>query len=292
MRIAIYGRAFDDNFNPYIQQLFDRLLAANVELLVLKSFYAYMADRIQLPAECKLFTRQDNITDQIDCVFSIGGDGTMLDTLVIVRDSGIPVLGINTGRLGFLSSTAKDQIDSAIDAVLAKNYRLDPRAVLHLEQPSNLFPNTPFALNELTVHKKDTSSMVTIHAYIDDVFLNSYWADGLIISTPTGSSAYNLSCGGPIVVPGSNCLVITPIAPHNLTIRPVVIPDNVVLRLRVEGRGRQFLASLDSRSQTIDSSSDLIVKRAAYNMNLIELPDEHFLNTMRNKLMWGLDKRN
>ncbi len=293
MVIAIYGRAFQDNFIPHIQRLFNKLESSDIDLLIYETFYLYLESRIKISAKHELYSRKRDLKDKpIDYLISIGGDGTLLDTISAVKDSGIPILGINTGRLGFLSSISKDDVDQSIDAILNGNYKVDKRTLLSLETSGHLFGEGNFALNELTVHKKDSSSMITIHTYINDDYLNSYWADGLIVATPTGSTAYSLSCGGPIIVPGSENFVITPIAPHNLNVRPVVVHDSSIIRLQVEGREENYLASLDSRSAVIDSSTELIIKKASFEINLIQLENQNFLNTIRNKMMWGLDRRN
>lgn len=292
MTIAIYGRAFDDTFIPHIQRLFDRLAEGGQPVWVYHTFLSYLKKRIKLPESVKSYTKKDNITDRIDFLFSIGGDGTLLETVKIIKDSGVPVLGINTGRLGFLASINRDDIDNAIDMIAAEKFRLDQRSLINLDTADGLFDDLPYALNEITVHKKDSSSMITIHAYLNETYLNSYWADGLIVATPTGSTAYSMSCGGPIMVPGSLNFIITPIAPHNLNVRPVVIPDNGLLRLRVEGRGRQFLASLDARSRSIDAETEMVISKAPFLFNLVQLENANFLDTIRNKLMWGMDRRN
>jgi NAD+ kinase len=253
---------------------------------------AFLQPRISMDITPTLFQKHADVKDEIDILLSIGGDGTFLETIHIVKDSGIPILGINTGRLGFLASTSKDNIKDALQDIKDNKYRLQTRSLLRLETEQSLFGEDNFALNELTVHKKETSSMITIHTYIGDLYLNSYWADGLIISTPTGSTAYSLSCGGPIIVPGALDYVITPIAPHNLNVRPVVVPDSRTIRLKIEGRGRDFLCSLDSRSVTIDSAIELIVHKADYEINVIQTEGQNFLSTIRNKMMWGLDRRN
>lgn len=225
-------------------------------------------------------------------MISVGGDGTLLDATTFVRHTGIPILGINTGRLGFLSGVSIDEIDQAIDALLEGEFELDNRAVLKVDTRTGLFGDVNFALNELTVHKMDSASMITIHAYMDGVYLNSYWADGLIIATPTGSTAYSLSCGGPIVAPGSKNFVITPIAPHNLNVRPIVVPDDKALTLRMEGRTKHYLLALDSRSISADESIELRVSRSEFDIRLVRLKGQNFLSTLRSKLNWGLDKRN
>lgn len=292
MRVGVYGRSFDDSFIPNIQVLFNTIKLFGWEVKIYEPFMAFLQPRISMDVTPSLFQKHEDVKGEIDILLSIGGDGTFLETIHIVRDSGIPILGINTGRLGFLASTSKDNIKDALQDIRDDKYRLQTRSLLRLETEQNLFGEENFALNELTVHKKETSSMITIHTYIGDLYLNSYWADGLIISTPTGSTAYSLSCGGPIIVPGALDYVITPIAPHNLNVRPVVVPDSRTIRLKIEGRGRDFLCSLDSRSVTIDSAIELTVRKADYKINVIQTEGQNFLSTIRNKMMWGLDRRN
>ena len=238
------------------------------------------------------FTNHEDLKDKADILFSIGGDGTLLNAISYVRDSNIPILGINTGRLGFISSVAPDQIEQAINDVLNNNYKTNKRTLLSLKTSNNLFKNKNFALNEVAVLKKDTSSMIKIDAYVDDEFLNTYWADGLIVSTPTGSTGYSLSCGGPIIAPGTNNIIITPIAQHNLNVRPIVINHNSVIKLKVEDRDQLALVSLDSCSRAFDSSIELTIKKANFKINLIEPQNNSFISTVRQKLMWGSDKRN
>lgn len=292
MKIGIYGRSFDDSFISNIQELFDTLESFGWEIVIYQPFRSYLAPRINLANSEAVFNKYHDIKDKVDVLISIGGDGTFLETINIVRDTGIPILGVNTGRLGFLASTYKENIVEVLNDIKDGNYRLQTRSLLNLQTEEGLFGEDNFALNELTVHKKDSSSMITIHTYIGDLYLNSYWADGLIVATPTGSTAYSLSCGGPIMVPGAKDYVITPIAPHNLNVRPVVVPDDRTIRLKIEGRGREHLCSLDSRSVTIDSSTELIIKRAEFELNVIQTQNQNFLNTIRNKMMWGLDRRN
>ena len=292
MRIGIYGRSFDDSFIPNIQVLFNTLKFFGWEVAVYEPFMAFLQPRISMSIEPIIFNKYNDVKGNVDIMLSVGGDGTFLETATIIRDSGIPILGINTGRLGFLASTSKDNIKAALQDIKDNKYRLQTRSLLKLVTEEDLFGEDNFALNELTVHKKETSSMITIHTYIGDLYLNSYWADGLIVSTPTGSTAYSLSCGGPIIVPGALDYVITPIAPHNLNVRPVVVPDSREIRLKIEGRGRDFLCSLDSRSVTIDSAIELTVRKAEFEINVIQTEGQNFLNTIRNKMMWGLDRRN
>ncbi len=228
--------------------------------------------------------------DEIDFLCSVGGDGTILETVSIVRDSGIPVLAINTGRLGFLAGIGSSEIEEAIIAIEAGQYFLEARSILNLETSSDVF-DFNYALNDFVIHKKETSSMIVVHTYLNGEFLNSYWSDGLIVSTPTGSTGYSLSCGGPIISPKSDSFVITPIAPHNLNVRPIVISDDVVISFEIEGRASSYLASLDSRSQSITNDVHMAVRKADFYLNIIRMNDENFLNTLRNKLNWGYDKR-
>ena len=223
---------------------------------------------------------------------SIGGDGTLLAAITFVKNSDIPILGINTGTLGFISSVSTDQIEYAINHLLKGEYKIKKRTLLQLESLNNLFGETNFALNEVTVLKKDTSSMIRIHAYLDDEFINTYWADGLIISSPTGSTGYSLSCGGPIVLPGTNNFIITPIAPHNLNVRPIIVSDESKITLKVSKRDEIALVALDSRSRAIGPELELTIRKANYKVKLIQFEKQSFISTIREKLMWGKDKRN
>ncbi len=292
MRIAIYGREFSDDFIPYFQLLIDELDRNEVDYFIYSKFHKNVVNKgITFGQEVKEYTRKTYPKLKLDFLFSIGGDGTILDTLTSIK-KGIPVVGVNSGRLGFLSNTAKTEIKKVLLQLISKEYRIEERAMLSLETKSKLFGKYNFALNELTVHKKDSSSMITIHVFVNGIFLNSYWADGLIIATPTGSTAYSLSCGGPILMPNSNNFVITPIAPHNLNIRPMVVPDDSVIELKVEGREQKFLATLDSRSEEISTVNHLVVTKSDLKINLVQFPNQDFFKTIRNKLLWGMDKRN
>jgi len=291
VKIAIYGKGITENYLPFIDTLFKTLLDNGVDVLVYKPFYDQFNHKNSFNSQIKTFTDYKEITN-VNYLFSVGGDGTLLETVTLVRDSNIPILGINTGRLGFLTSITTEEIEAAVIAVLAGNFDLDKRTLLSLETEDNLFGEVNYALNEITLQKTDTSSMITIQVYLGDDFLNSYWADGLIISTPTGSTAYSLSCGGPIILPASGNIIINPIAPHNLNVRPLVIPDSTELRLKIEGRTENCLVALDSRSLTLPLSMELKIKKSDHHINLIRLKNHSFLNTLRTKLMWGLDKRN
>jgi NAD+ kinase len=292
MNIAIYGRAVNANKSEQVQKLFDKLYAHAVTPYIYEPLFHFIKNTIALKGKYQLFNDNTSLPESIATVISIGGDGTLLDTLIFVKNKPIPILGINTGRLGFLASVSKDEIDFAVETLLAGNYELDKRSLLLLETKTNLFQHVNYALNDLTVHKNESSAMMTIHAYLNGAFLNSYWADGLIISTSTGSTAYSLSCGGPIVIPGTKNFIITPVAPHNLNVRPIVISDESILTLKVESRTDKFLTTLDSRSEIVNADVELKIKRADFDINLIKLPGHDFLSTLRNKLMWGIDKRN
>tara|TARA_B110000459_G_scaffold43678_1_gene48081 strand:+ start:2231 stop:3109 length:879 start_codon:yes stop_codon:yes gene_type:complete len=291
VKIAIYGQRLEDNYLSFIQVLFQDLLNKDVEVVVCENFYKDLSERIKLDNRLKLF--KDHLDmDGVNYLFSIGGDGTLLKTITYVRDSNIPIFGINTGRLGFLTSIATEEIEFAIDAILAGDFDLDRRTLLSLETENNLFGEVNYALNEITLQKKDTSSMITIQVYLNGEFLNSYWADGIIISTPTGSTAYSLSCNGPIILPGSGNIIINPIAPHNLNVRPVVVPDDTELTLKIKGRTDNFLVALDSRSLTVPLSMELKITKSSHQINILRLKNHSFLKTLRSKLIWGHDKRN
>lgn len=292
MVIAIFGRTVSLENLKYVQRVVDKLILKKCLLTVYKPFFEMLQDKVEFPAEVGFFIDYQDIEGKVDFLFSIGGDGSILDALTMVRDSGIPIMGINIGRLGFLSSISKDEILPAIDKVLAQDYKVDSRTLVKLSQPKDLFGEMNYALNELTITRKDTTSLIVLHVYIDGMFLNSYWADGLIIATPTGSTAYSLSSGGPILTPGSENFVLTPIAPHNLTVRPVVIPDKSKIRIIVEGREEQFLVSLDSRRAIIYSNFELIVEKADFKVNIVQMKGKDFFMTIREKLKWGLDARN
>ena len=292
MRIAIYGNPFNPVKAKYVQHLIHKLEENNVPIIIEHQFHDFLIDHVQFKKDIDIFDTPKELQENADILLSIGGDGTLLNTITLIRDSGIPVLGINTGRLGFISSVSTDQIDNAINQLFKKEYTLEERTLLQLETDNQLFGETNFALNEVTVLKKDTSSMIRIHAFLDDEFLNSYWADGLIVATPTGSTGYSLSCGGPIVVPGTENFIIAPIAPHNLNVRPVIVSEDRVLKLKVEDRDELALVALDSRSRAIDPTLELTIRKADFKVNLIKLHSQSFIATIREKLMWGKDKRN
>jgi NAD+ kinase len=293
MRVAIYSRLLKPKDVPFVQAVFDNLKKWNVEVFVHENYVSEIRKKINCSNEIFTFKEADNLLEhRIDLMISLGGDGTILDTLSIIRDSNIPIAGVNLGRLGFLSSIDKNHIAEAIAALVKGNFTLDKRTVLHLDSNIPVFNGMNFALNDCTISKRDTSSMIVVHTYVNGEFLNSYWADGLIISTPTGSTGYSLSCGGPIIFPNSGNFVITPIAPHNLTMRPIVIPDDAVLSFEIEGRGEHFLCTLDSRYEPITKNHRLAVKKADFTVNVARLFERNFLTTIREKLGWGFDSRN
>lgn len=293
MKIGVYGRKFNNTVLPYVQQLFDCLVAWDVEVVIYKDFYDFLKDKLFLPKQFSAFEANQDLAGQLDVMISLGGDGTMLDTVTLVKDSGIPMIGINFGRLGFLASINKDGIKIAIDNLVQRKFTLDVRRLIEVKSnPSGLFGNLNFALNDFTILKRDTSAMILIHCYLNGEFLNSYWADGLIIATPTGSTAYSLSCGGPIVFPQSGNFLITPISPHNLNVRPIIISDENILTFEIEGRSSKYLASCDSRTEVIDANVKIDIRRAKFDINLVRLDNETYLSTLRNKLLWGIDTRN
>ncbi len=292
MRIALFSTGFSEELEPLYIELLGRLRYKNFDIYIYEPFYRKLLENRLIGEEIQPFVNHDDINGKIDFLFSLGGDGTFLKTLSLIKDSGIPVLGFNTGRLGFLSDISRDEISEALECLKEKQYHIEKRSLIRLNKPENLFGDNNYALNEITVHKRDSSSMITIQAYVNDVFLNSYWADGLIVSTPTGSTAYSMSCGGPIMAPDANNFILTPIATHTLTVRPVVIPDSAVVKLKVEGRMDNFLVTLDSNNAVINSSIELEIRKEDFCINFVQLNTHSFFSTIREKLMWGWDKRN
>ncbi|RDV14125.1 NAD kinase [Pontibacter diazotrophicus] len=291
MRIAILGKPFSDTIAPFIQTLFDELQRRKADLFLVEHFHLFLKNTLNLPANIQTFSRGDKL-EGVDVVLSIGGDGTLLDTVTYVGEQQIPILGINTGRLGFLATVPYDSINVALDALYKGHYTLDNRALIRVDSDQEIFGGINFGLNEFSVLKRDTSSMIVVHTYIDGEYLNSYWADGLVVATPTGSTGYSLSCGGPLVLPQTNNFVISPVCPHNLNVRPMIVSDRSVISFEVEGRSSAYLASLDSRSTAVDMNVQLAVRRENFAARLVKLHHVNFLKTLRSKLNWGLDKRN
>lgn len=291
MKIALHGKAIDQETCPYVQEVVDELYNREAELYISQHFLKEMRKyNIQL-RKVESFHRKDSL-EKLDFMFSLGGDGTLLDTITYVGEAELPVVGINTGRLGFLATTPKEKIKAVIDALYNNYYSYDYRTLIRLDADLDLFEGMNYSLNEFAILKKDSSSMIVVHAYIDGEFLNSYWADGLIIATPTGSTGYSLSCGGPLVLPQSNNFIVTPVSPHNLYVRPMVVSDNSVLSFEIEGRSKNFLVSLDSRSRTVDASIQMAVRKENFRAKLVKLTGYNFFDTLRQKLNWGLDNRN
>ena len=292
MRIAIYSRGIENDQHKDMVSFLEELHTYKIEPVFSQDFFNQFYSSVNIKGKYSTFNRAEDLDDSIDCMISLGGDGTLLDTVTLVQDKGIPVLGINYGRLGFLASLGKEDMHSAIEALVKRTYVTDKRSLIHLDADIPLFGNIPYALNEFTLQKKDSSSMIKIHTYLNGEFLNTYWADGLIVATPTGSTGYSLSCNGPIVFPDNGSFVITPVAPHNLNIRPIVVPDDNIISFEVEGRTDSFICTLDSRRVVVPKEAQLAVKKEKFAINLIRLNENNFLQTLRNKLSWGLDKRN
>lgn len=294
MKVAIYGQYYQNSTEPIINDIFLFFNKNNVEMVIESNFLLILNEKKIVEKKYKTFDSYIEIDQSFDMLISIGGDGTILRAATLVRDSGVPILGINAGRLGFLATVQKENIAEFMQFVIDKKYTISKRTLLSLTcSPVNeAIQEINFAMNEISVSRKDTTSMITIDTYLDDEFLNSYWADGLIIATPTGSTGYSLSCGGPILTPTVKSLVITPIAPHNLTARPLVVPDETEIKLKVTGREENYLVSLDSRVTSIKNESILTIKKTPFQINMVEIPDETFLKTLRSKLLWGEDKRN
>ena len=291
MTIAILGNPYPEHFIKYVKHLIKRLESEHIKIIIEEEFNTFLQKHIRFNKKISTFNSYEDLKNSADFLFSIGGDGTLLKAVTYIRNSEIPILGINTGRLGFISSIYADQIDDTINDLLKDNYKINERTLLELDTNNKLFKENNFALNEVAVSKKDTSSMIRIDAFVDEEYLNTYWADGLVVSTPTGSTGYSLSCGGPIIMPGTNNIIITPNAPHNLNVRPIVIDDNSVVKLKVEDRDQLALVSLDSRSRAFDSETELIIKKANFKIQLVQPQNNSFTSTIRHKLMWGLDKR-
>ncbi len=288
--IALFGKALAPENGEYMRQLFEELAGYQAEIVVYQPFANIVATYIPQGLHYSVFHSHADLNS--DLLFSIGGDGTILDTVPFVLDSGIPVAGINMGRLGFLSGISKNEIPKAVESVVTGEYSVEQRSLLELVSPFNVFGDVRYALNELNVIRNPEHSLLAIKVFIDDVYLNTYWGDGILLATPTGSTAYSLSAGGPIIAPNAKNFVITPIATHNLTVRPVVIPDDSTVRIQVEGREKKFVFSMDSRSCTLDTSVQLEVRKAGFCLNLVRMRGEDFFGTIRNKLMWGKDNRN
>jgi len=291
MKVAIYSQYQKNKSLKSLELLLGVLAMKQVDVFLEDSFFKKIKHVIQDDLNIHSFKELDS---SFDLLVSIGGDGTILRAITFVKELGIPIVGINTGRLGFLATVQTDDIEKAFSNILKSNYKISERSLLSIETiPENIdIKNIDFALNEIAVSRKNTTSMITVETKLNNEYLTSYWSDGLIISTPTGSTGYSLSCGGPVIAPDANNFVLTPIAPHNLSARPLVIPDSTEIELRVSGREDNFLVSLDSRIATLHNSAVIKIKKASFTIKMIELKEETFLDTLRKKLLWGVDKRN
>jgi len=291
MKIGIHGKIFSEEIKPTIQLVFSELSKRSSTPLVSRAFHEILKGH---GADFGAYEIYENHLRprEVDAMFTLGGDGTLLEAVTHIGASEIPILGINTGRLGFLATTAKEDIPKAIEAIFDGAYAFDFRTLLHLDSDQGLFNGANFALNDFTILKKDSSSMIVVHTYLNGMFLNSYWADGIIVSTPTGSTGYNLSCGGPLVLPQSNNFIITPVSPHSLTLRPMVVSDNSEISFQIEDRNKHFLVTLDSRHETVDANVKISVKKESFEAKLIKLDNHNIFETMKQKLKWGMDARN
>lgn len=292
MKVAIYSRVIVTDQQSDLQQLFDELNRNNIKAVVYSPFYETVKSCFRNSDTIQVFHKSEDLDNSIDFVISLGGDGTMLDTVTLVRNKNIPVLGINFGRLGFLAGIGREALHSAVRALVNRTYVIDKRSLIHLDGDKMLFNDMPYGLNEFAIHKTDTSPMIKIHTYLNGEFLNTYWADGVIVATPTGSTGYSLSCGGPVVFPESSSFVITPVAPHNLNVRPIIVPDHNIISFEVEGRTDNFICALDSRKEIVDKKILIAVRRETFDISLVRLNENNFLQTLRQKLSWGLDTRN
>jgi len=292
MNIAIYGKKINKQTAPHYIHFISILKDLGWNPILEKELKEQLIKKVGIASNYDQFSSYHDFKQGVDLAVSIGGDGTFINTVSFIRDSEVPILGVNTGRLGFLANIPVHKMEETMEMVKRKEYVYQKRSLLRVETENNLFGDDNIALNEATLHKKDTASMITVHASLDGNYLNSYWADGLIVGTPTGSTAYNLSCGGPIVTPGCQVHLLTPIAPHNLNVRPMVVPDHMPIQLKVEGRDRKYLLTLDGNSKNISQGQEIMIHKADFMVNVIKLNDNNFLDTIRNKMMWGLDKRN
>ena len=292
MKAAIYSRIMEEGQQKNVQVFFDELEKQKIVPVIFGQFFEQIKDIIHLPADTTIFLVSEDLTDDIEFIISLGGDGTLLDTVTLVRNKDISIMGINFGRLGFLASIGQNEVKTAVQAIARRTFVTDKRTLIHLDADLPLFGNVPYALNEFALHKRDTASMIKIHTYLNGEFLNTYWADGVILATPTGSTGYSMSCGGPIVFPDSKSFVITPVAPHNLNVRPLIVPDDNIISFEVESRSENIICSLDSRREIAGKNVSLAVKKESFTISLMRLNENSFLQTLHNKLTWGLDKRN
>ncbi|WP_372753769.1 NAD kinase [Mariniflexile sp.] len=294
MKVAVFGRFYNETTTTSVERLFDYLLKKNADAYIESEFFNLIKKEAPNFDDYKSFKTFDTLDKSFDFLVSVGGDGTILRAIIFVKDMNIPIIGINTGRLGFLATIQVNQIEKAIQNIIDGKYKISERSLLSVETtPNNKeISSLNFALNEIAVSRKNTTSMITVETHLNGEYLTSYWSDGLIVSTPTGSTGYSLSCGGPVITPDTNSFVLAPIAPHNLSARPLIIPDSTEIQLKVEGREESHLISLDSRIATLENGTIIKIKKADFKIKMIDLLDESFLDTLRKKLLWGEDKRN
>jgi len=294
MKIAIYGHYYNEEAQQYVEILLNALEAKNTDIYIEERFLQLNKSILKSTVNFKIFSDYSELDSSFDLMFTVGGDGTLLRSITYIQDSNIPVIGVNVGRLGFLATVKKEEILEAVEALYNNEFIIKERTLLSVKTSPKTeeLSEINFALNEITLSRKDSASMITIETYLDDEYLTSYWADGLIASTPTGSTGYSLSCGGPVITPQAKSFVLTPVAPHNLNARPLVIPDSTKIRMRIIGRGDSFFMSLDSRIATINSDTEVFIEKAPFTLKMIELNNHSFINTLREKLLWGEDTRN
>lgn len=292
MKIALYGKAFGRDYDELMRDVIRLLQESDVEIMVYEPFWENIKHCFDETDRCTFLSKDENVGDKADILFSFGGDGTILDSVPIIRDSGMPVLGINTGNLGFLSSVSPKETSAAVKNILSGNYEIERRTMIQIKDSDNIFGGINYALNEVSVSRENNGSLIIVNVYIDEMLLNTYWADGIIFATPTGSTAYSMSLGGPVMTPSANSFLITPMAAHNLSVRPVVIPDKSKVRIKVEGRCDSFSLGLDSRIISVNKTMEIEIEKAGFYFNMIKMPDKNFFETIRKKLLWGNDLRN
>lgn len=292
MKIAVYSRGIDVQTYADVITFFKELHNYKLTYTVYQPLFEEIKEAVGLPADTPTFTLPDDLDKDVEFIIGLGGDGTLLDTITLIKDKPISIMGINFGRLGFLSSIGRDNVALAIKALALRTYVSEKRSLIHVEASQPLFGAMPFGLNEFAIHKRDTASMLKIHTYINGEFLNTYWADGLIVCTPTGSTGYSLSCGGPIVFPDSGNFTITPVAPHHLNVRSLVVNDNSIISFEIESRSDDIICALDSRKEIVSKNVSLAVRKEKFTVNLLRLSENNFLHTIQTKLIWGLDRRN
>lgn len=292
MKVVLYGKAFGRDYDEMMREMLRLLHTSDVEIIVYEPFWNDIKHCFDDDIRYSFLKKNDDIKAKADVLFSFGGDGTILDSVPVIRDSGVPVCGINTGNLGFLSSVSPKETLDAVKNIIAGNYGIEKRSLIKINDRNNIFNGINYALNEISICRKDNGTLIVVNVFIDDMLLNTYWADGIILATPTGSTAYSMSVGGPIMTPNADSFLITPIAAHNLSVRPVVIPDKSKVKIKVEGRCDSFALGLDSRIMLVDKSLEIEIEKTEFSFNMIKMPNKNFFETIRKKLSWGNDLRN